>query len=210
MDDVLGEFKILPTQTLICLGVLINDVLLKNSGLISGARSMRAGPRCLPATAPSALSEMARSVCSVNRFWVKRKFSVIQILHTHNWRQTKSLFLKVLGDGWWIATTIITLYSWKPGALIVAQTTKIKVFVNRGNSRSAETFSGPRKPHAATWPLVGWQVESGGGYGCRTQIFQTGLGGSCFTEGISHVSSGQSSGIYVLLRCFQVLPWQLS
>lgn len=89
-----------------------------------------------------------------------------------NW---KSLFKKSWEMGWWIATTIIKLYSWKPGALIMAQTTKIKVFVNWGNSCLAETFSGPRKPRAATRPLVSWQVERGGGYGCRTQIFWTRL-----------------------------------
>lgn len=68
MDDVLGEFKILPKQILICLGVLINDVLLKNSGLISGVQPMRVGPRSLLATTLSALSKMAQSVCSVNSF----------------------------------------------------------------------------------------------------------------------------------------------
>lgn len=68
MDDVLGEFKILPKQILICLGVLINDVLLKNSGLISGVQPRRVGPRSLLATTLSALSKMAQSVCSVNSF----------------------------------------------------------------------------------------------------------------------------------------------
>ena len=68
MDDFLGEFKILPKQILICLGVLINDVFLKNSGLISGVQSMRAGPRSLLATTDSAFSKMALSVCSVNSF----------------------------------------------------------------------------------------------------------------------------------------------
>ena len=34
--------------------------------------------------------------------------------------------------------------------------------------------------------------------------------GPGLSEGIIHVRSGQTSGIYILLQCFQVLPLQLS
>lgn len=59
----LGEYKEL---SLICLGVLINGVLLKDGGLINGVLPMRAGPGSFLVTTLSALTKMAQSVHLVN------------------------------------------------------------------------------------------------------------------------------------------------